>query len=147
MVLKNAQARNTNTAPAVLGTRLYHASSILKLHQLTHRCLLQQCPSFASLFKSSTEPPNDDDLADLEESFHRSTFPSVVPSALSPSRVPSNTIIASSRAPFSERPVLLDFASGWAKGPVTDWYNKHKAKCTASKESPAPVLPRVYHIH
>jgi hypothetical protein len=74
-----------------------------------------------------TELSFDDSVAILEESFRSSAF-ALVPSALSPSRTPSNGLIASSRALFFERPVHLDFASGWKKGTVTDWYNVHKAK-------------------
>ena len=69
----------------------------------------------------------DDDLADLKESFCNSSI-ALVPSALTPSRAPSNSVIAATRALFFNRPVPLDFPSGWEKGPVTDWYNNQAAK-------------------
>jgi hypothetical protein len=69
----------------------------------------------------------DDELVDLEESFRNSSF-ALVPSALTPSRAPSNSVIGATRALFLNRPVPLDFPSGWEKGPVTDWYNKQRAK-------------------
>ena len=82
--------------------------------------------SLSHLFKSS-EPPVKDDLTVLPESIRSSSF-ALVPSALTPSRAPCNTAIASSRIPFFNGPVHLDFSSGWEKGPVTDWYNKHRTK-------------------
>jgi hypothetical protein len=69
----------------------------------------------------------DDDLAELEKSFRNSSF-APVPSALTPSRGLSNSAIAATRELFFNRTVPLDFPSGWEKGPVTDWYNKQKAK-------------------
>src|ERR1700732_5132313 len=69
----------------------------------------------------------DDDLAGLEESSRNSSF-ALVPSALTPSRVPSNSVTAATRALFLNRPVPLAFPSGWEKGPVIDWYNEQKAK-------------------
>ena len=82
--------------------------------------------SLRRLFYPSS-PPVDDDLADLEESFRNSSFVPV-PSALTPSRASSNSIIAATRALFFNRPVPLDFPSGWDKGPVTDWYKTQRAK-------------------
>jgi hypothetical protein len=82
--------------------------------------------SLRRLFHPSS-PSVDDDLADLEESCRNSSF-ALVPSALTPSRSPSNSVIAATRALFFDRPIPLDFPSGWEKGPVTDWYNKQGAK-------------------
>jgi hypothetical protein len=67
------------------------------------------------------------DLADLEESFRNPSF-ALVPSALTPSRASSNSLIAATRALFFNSPVCLDFPAGWGKGPVTDWYNEQRAK-------------------
>jgi len=66
-------------------------------------------------------------LADLEEAIQRSSF-ALLPAVLTPSRAPSNTLIASTRALFFEGSIHLDFASGWAKGPVTEWYDRHRRK-------------------
>jgi hypothetical protein len=63
----------------------------------------------------------------LEECFRNSSF-ALVPSALAPSRAPSNSFIAATRALFFNRPVHLDFTSGWEKGPVIDWYNEQGIK-------------------
>ncbi|KIM89750.1 hypothetical protein PILCRDRAFT_812559 [Piloderma croceum F 1598] len=92
-------------------------------------------PSLRRLFHPSGSSPSvGDDLADLEESF-RNSF-ALVPSALTPSRAPSNSLIATTRALFFNRPVRLDFTSG------------HDQKDPAPKELPTPVLPRIYyHIH
>ena len=83
-------------------------------------------PSFRRLLHPSS-PSVSDDLADLEECFRNSSF-ALVPSALTPSRAPSNSIIATTRALFFNRPVRLDFASGLEKGPVSDWYKTLRAK-------------------
>src|SRR5882672_10082735 len=79
-------------------------------------------------------PSVDDDLADLEESFRNSSF-ALVPSALTPSRAPSNSVIATKRAIFFNHPVRLDFPSGWGRGPVTNWYNGQGAKGSTMIES------------
>ena len=83
-------------------------------------------PSLRRLFHPSS-PSVGDDLADLEECFRNSSF-ALVPSALTPSRAPSNSIIAATRALFFNRPVRLDFTSGLDKGPVRDWYKTQRAK-------------------
>ncbi|KIM89755.1 hypothetical protein PILCRDRAFT_812567 [Piloderma croceum F 1598] len=57
-------------------------------------------PSLCRLFHPSS-PSVDDDLADLEECF-RNSF-ALVPSALTPSRAPSNSLIAATRALFIDR--------------------------------------------
>jgi hypothetical protein len=75
----------------------------------------------------------DHDVADSEESFRNSSF-ALVPSALTPSRAPSNSVITAKRALFFNRPVPLDFPSGWEKGPVIDWYNKQGAKGSTTIE-------------
>jgi len=67
-----------------------------------------------------SEASVDDELRALEEALH--SF-ALVPALLTPSRLPSNTLVASSHALFFERPVLLDFTSGWANGPVFKWYD------------------------
>ena len=89
--------------------------------------------SLRRLFHPSS-PSANDDLTDLEDSCRNSSFP-LVPSALAPSRTPSNKFIATTRAIFFNHPVRLDFPSGWEKGPVTDWYNKQGAKGSTMIES------------
>ena len=83
-------------------------------------------PSLRRLFHHFS-PSVSDDLADLEECFRNNSF-ALVPSALTPSRAPSNSIIAAARALFFYRPVRLDFTSGLDKGPISDWYNEQRAK-------------------
>jgi hypothetical protein len=85
-------------------------------------------PSFRRLFHSSPSSPSvSDDLADLEECFRNNSF-ALLPSALTPSRAPSNSVIAAIRAPFFNKPVRLDFTSGLEKGPVGAWYKTQNAK-------------------
>ncbi|KIM70989.1 hypothetical protein PILCRDRAFT_17525, partial [Piloderma croceum F 1598] len=74
-----------------------------------------------------------DDLADLEECLRNSSF-ALVPSALTPSRAPSNSVIAAIRAPFFSKPVRLDFTSGLENGPVSDWYKIQRAKGSTAIE-------------
>jgi hypothetical protein len=84
--------------------------------------------SFRRLFHPSPSSPSvSDDLADLEECLRNNSF-ALVPSALTPSRAPSNSVIAATRALFFNRPVRLDFTSGLETGPVSDWYKKLRAK-------------------
>ena len=84
--------------------------------------------SFRRLFHPSPSSPSvSDDLADLEECLRNDSF-ALVPSALTPSRAPSNSVIAATRALFFNRPVRLDFTSGLETGPVSDWYKKLRAK-------------------
>jgi len=82
---------------------------------------------FSRLIKSSKQAAIDNELADLEEAIQRSSLV-LLPAVLTPSRAPSNTLIASTRALFFEGPIHLDFASGWAKGPVIEWYERHRSK-------------------
>jgi hypothetical protein len=120
----------------VLETRLQHADYLhYSLLYIDPPSIIQQrlemalgheySSSLRQLFRPSS-PSVDDDLADLEESFRNSSF-ALVPSALTPSRAPSNSVIAATRALFFNSPVYLDFPFGWEKGPVTDWYNKQRA--------------------
>ena len=89
-------------------------------------------PSFHQWFHPSS-PSVSGDLADLEKYFRNNSF-ALVPSALAPSRAPSNSIIAAKRALFFHKPVHLDFTSGLEKGPVRDWYNKQRAKGSTAIE-------------
>jgi len=82
---------------------------------------------FSRFIKSSEQAAVDDELAAWEEAIHHSSF-ALLPAVLTPSRAPSNTLIASTRALFFEGPVHLDFASGWDKGPVIEWYETHRRK-------------------
>ncbi|KIM77676.1 hypothetical protein PILCRDRAFT_825113 [Piloderma croceum F 1598] len=77
------------------------------------------------LFRPSSRSVSDDQ-AGLEE-YLRNSF-ALVPSALTPSCTPSNSVIAVSRALFCNMPVRLGFTSGLENGPVRDWYNKQKVK-------------------
>ena len=53
----------------------------------------------------------------------------LLPSVLTPSRAPSNTLVTSSRTISGfERPILLDFPFGWDQGPVMEWYNRQRDK-------------------
>ena len=91
-------------------------------------------PSFHRLFHpSSSSKSVSDDLANLEKSFRNSSF-TPVPSTLTPSRASSNLVIATSRALFFNRPVRLDFTSGWENGPVINWYKKQRAKGSTAIE-------------
>ena len=80
-----------------------------------------------SRFLKSEQTAVDSELAALEEAIRRSSF-ALLPAILTPSRAPSNALIASSRALFFEGPFLLDFASGWARGPVIEWYDRRRRK-------------------
>ena len=82
---------------------------------------------FSRLIKSSEQAAVDDELAAWKEAIHRSSF-ALLPAVLTPSRAPSNTLIASTRALFFEGPIYLDFASGWDKGPIIEWYETHRRK-------------------
>jgi hypothetical protein len=84
--------------------------------------------SFTGIFKSSKPPINDiDDLAAVEESFRRSF--AFLPSAVTPSRAPSNTLIASSRAQFFEAPVCFHIPYGQDKwSEIVDWCIKRGSK-------------------
>ena len=82
---------------------------------------------FSRLLKPSEQVAIDDELAALEEAIQHSSF-ALLPAVLTPSRAPSNTLIASTRALFFEGPIHLDFAFGWAKGPVIEWYDRHRRK-------------------
>jgi hypothetical protein len=82
---------------------------------------------FSRLLKPSEQAAIDDELAALEEAIRHSPF-ALLPAVLTPSRAPSNTLIASTRALFFEGPIHLDFASGWDKGPVIEWYDRHRRK-------------------
>jgi len=82
---------------------------------------------FFRFLKPSEQAAIDDELAALEEAIHHSSF-ALLPAVLTPSRAPSNTLITSTRALFFEGPVHLDFASGWDKGPVIEWYDRHRRK-------------------
>jgi hypothetical protein len=66
-----------------------------------------------------------DDLADVERSFRRAGF-AFLPSAVTPSRAPSNTLIASFQAAFFKGPPRFHIPYGWDKFPeVVDWYNDY----------------------
>ena len=82
---------------------------------------------FSRLFGSLKPADIEGELAAWEEAIQHSSF-ALLPAVLTPSRLPSNTLIASSRALFFEKPMVLDFASGWANGPVADWYDSHRRK-------------------
>ena len=101
----------------------YFHHSLLSIDHTEQRLAM---PSFRRLFCPSS-PSVSGDLADLEECFHNNSF-ALVPSALTPSHAPSNSIIAATRALFFKRPVRLDFTSGLKKGPVINWYNEQGAK-------------------
>ena len=104
----------------------YVSISILSIELPTSIKQQLTMPSFRRFFHPSS-PSVNDDLAHLEECFRDSSF-ALVPSALTPSRAPSNSIIAATRALFFDRPVRLDFTSGLEKGPVRNWYNKQRAE-------------------
>jgi hypothetical protein len=88
-------------------------------------------PPFAlnRVFKSAKLAGTDsDDLAALEKSFRRSAF-AFLPSAATPSRTPSNTLIASSRALAFEAPVYFRIPFGKDKWPeIVDWYINYGSK-------------------
>ena len=53
----------------------------------------------------------------------------LLPSVLTPSRAPSNTLVTSSRTISGfERPMLLEFPFGWDRGLVMEWYNRQRDK-------------------
>ena len=81
---------------------------------------------FSRLLRPSEQAAIDDELADLEEVIHHSSF-APLPAVLTPSRAPSNKLIASSRTVCFEAPIHLDFASDWTKGPVIEWYERHRS--------------------
>ena len=86
--------------------------------------------SLTHIFKKTSKPAVDDvdDLAAVEESFRSSSF-ALLPSAVTPSRAPSNTLIASSRAPFFGTPVRFHIPNGCDKWPkVIDWCKKRGDK-------------------
>jgi hypothetical protein len=74
------------------------------------------------------KPTVEDDtngLPALEKSFRRSSF-APLPSAVTPSRAPSNTLIASSRVPLYEVPVRCCIPYGGDKWPeIIAWHNHH----------------------
>jgi hypothetical protein len=68
--------------------------------------------SLTRMFKSSKPVLEDiDDLNAVEKSFRRSSF-TLLPSASTPSRAPSNTLIASSQAASLEAPVRFHIPYG-----------------------------------
>jgi hypothetical protein len=82
--------------------------------------------SFTRAFKFSK--PAVDDREGLEESFRMSSF-ALLPTVVTPSRAPSNTLVASSQAPFFHAPVRFHVPYGQDKWPeIADWYHKHKIK-------------------
>jgi hypothetical protein len=82
--------------------------------------------SFSRLFKF--RKPAAGDIQDLEKSFHDSSF-APLPSAATPSRSPSNTIIASSRVPLFGTIALIHIPYGQDKWPeIVDWYNEQVNK-------------------
>ena len=87
------------------------------------------------VLKSSKPAITDiDDLAALEKSFRRSAF-ALLPSAMTPSRTPSNTLIASCRAPGFEAPVYFRIPYGRDKWPeIDDWYINYGRKGSTAIE-------------
>jgi hypothetical protein len=86
------------------------------------------------IFKSSKPVADIDDLAALEKSFRRSAF-AFLPSAASPSRTPSNTLIASCRAPIFGAPVYFHIPYGrdkWSE--IVDWYINYGSKSSTAIE-------------
>jgi hypothetical protein len=82
--------------------------------------------SFSRLFKF--REPAAVDIEDLEKSFHDSSF-APLPSAATPSRLPSNTIVASSRVPLFGTIALIHIPYGRDKWPeIVDWYNEQVNK-------------------
>jgi hypothetical protein len=88
----------------------------------THRSLTR-------IFKRSKSAIDDvDDLPAVEKSFRSSSF-ALLPSAVTPSRAPSNTLIASIRAALFEPLVRFHIPYGQDKWPeVIDWYNNYGSK-------------------
>jgi hypothetical protein len=75
------------------------------------------------MFKSSKPAVDDiDELTAVEKSFRNSSF-ALLPSAVTPSRAPSNTLVASCQAAFFEAPVRFHIPYGRDKWPeLFDWY-------------------------
>jgi hypothetical protein len=92
----------------------------------THRSLTR-------IFKHSKSAiDNVDDLPAVEKSFRSSSF-ALLPSAVTPSRVPSNTFIASFTAALFETPVRFHIPYGRERWPdVVDWYNNRGSKDSAA---------------
>ena len=111
----------------------YLLYSLLSIELPTSIELRSIMPLFRRLFHLSRSSSVSDDLADLEECFRNNSF-ALVPSALTPSRAPSNSVIAATRTLFFNRPVRLDFTSGLENGPVNDWYKKQRAKGSTAIE-------------
>ena len=83
--------------------------------------------SLKRLFRPSRQE-NIDDLVDMETSFRRSSF-ALLPSAVTPSRAPSNTFIASSQTAFLKAPPRFHIPYGRDKFPeVIYWYNHHASE-------------------
>ena len=84
---------------------------------------------FSRTFKPPRPAADDiDDIPAWEKSFRSSSF-ALLPSAVTPSRVPSNTLIASCRAPFFKAHVRFHIPYGSEKWPdLVDWYNSHGSR-------------------
>src|SRR6202041_3825360 len=76
---------------------------------------------FNRLFKS--EYSVEDDLPAWRKRSRSSSF--TLPSALMPSRVPSNRFIGSSRT-VPEGPVLLQWPDHWGTGETSRWYRQQR---------------------
>jgi len=85
------------------------------------------------------------DVDELEKEVHHHSPFALVPAVLTPSRLPSNTLITASRMAFFKAPVLLDFAS---EQPILEWYEGQKNNGSTLIEKlqlRRDLLPPYYH--